>query len=62
MKTLKEKAAEIIEKYSAIPNRQVSPGIYIKSVGRKYVTLLNTWDTTRLVKVSIEKFYENHID
>ena len=61
MKSLKEKAAEIKEKYSAIPEKQVSAGIYIHTIGRKYITLLNTWGTTTLEKVEIDEFYENHM-
>jgi hypothetical protein len=61
MKSTAEKAAEIEEKYSAIPEKQVSAGIYIKSIGSKYVTLLNTWGTTKLEKVEIDEFYDNHI-
>lgn len=54
-------AAEIKEKYAAIPEKQVSTGIYIKLVGRKYVTLLNTWDTTTIEKIEISEFYENYV-
>ena len=54
-------AAEIKRKYAAIPGKQVSPGIYIKLVGRKYVTLLNTWGTTRLDKIEIAEFYEDYL-
>lgn len=61
MKTTKEKAAEIKEKYSSVPEQQVLPGIYIDSIGRKYVTILNTWGATKLEKVEIDEFYENHI-
>ena len=61
MNTLKEKATEIKEKYSAIPEKQVRAGIYIKSVGTKYVTLLNTWGTVTIEKVEIDEFYENHM-
>lgn len=61
MKTLKEIKSEIAEKYSAIPEKQVSTGIYIKSIGCKYVTLLNTWGTTTLEKIEIKEFYENYI-
>jgi hypothetical protein len=61
MKTIKEKAVEIKEKYSSVPEKQVSTGIYIHAIGRKYVTLLNTCGTTRLQKVEIDEFYENHI-
>ena len=61
MKTLQQKAAEIKEKYNAIPEKQVSAGIYIHTIGRKYVTLLNTWGKTTLEKVEINEFYENHM-
>ena len=61
MKTTKEMKSEIIEKYEAIPERQVSPGIYLRSVGSKYVTLLNTWGITHFDKVGIEEFYRNYI-
>ena len=61
MKTIKQMANEIMLKYSGIPEMQVSPGVYIHSIGRKYVTLLNTWGTTHFVKVEIEEFYQNFI-
>ena len=54
-------AAEIKEKYAAIPEKQVSPGIYIKMVGRKYVTLLNTWGTTKIEQIELSEFYENYV-
>ena len=59
--TNKEMAAKIEEKYAAIPEKQVSPGIYIKLVGRKYVTLLNTWGTTRIEQIELSEFYENYV-
>jgi hypothetical protein len=52
------------EKAKAIKKRfdgQVSPGIYIKTIGRKYVTLLNTWGTTTIEKVDIDEFYDNYV-
>jgi hypothetical protein len=61
MKTLKEKREEIREKYNSIPEGQVSVGIYLKSVGSKFVTLLNTWDTTTIEKIDIDDFYENYM-
>ena len=61
MKTLKEKAAEIKEKYSAIPDKQVSTGIYIHTIGRKYITLVNAWGKTTFEKVDIDEFYENYM-
>jgi ribosomal protein L9 len=64
MKTTKmtkpEMAKAIEEKYAAIPEKQVSAGIYIKTIGRKYVTLVNTWGVTTLVKIDIEEFYNSH--
>ena len=61
MKTIKEIRQEIIEKYNAIPEQEVSTGVFIKTVGYKYVTLLNIWGTTSIEKVDIEEFYENYI-
>jgi hypothetical protein len=60
MKTLKEMKNEIKEKYYAVPERQISTGIYLEKVGRKYVTLLNTWNRTTVEKVEIEYFYNEH--
>jgi hypothetical protein len=61
MKTIKEMRNEIAEKYSAIPEKQVTVGIYLKSVGAKWVTLLNTWGVTHTNKIEISEFYENYI-
>jgi hypothetical protein len=59
--TKKEMAKAIKEKFDAIPDRQVSTGIYIKKIGSRYVTLLNIWGTSTLKKVEIEDFYTYHI-
>ena len=61
MKTIKEIRQEIIGKYNAIPEQEVSTGVFIKTVGYKYVTLLNIWGTTSIEKVDIEEFYENYV-
>jgi len=53
MKTLRKK---IIARLSAIPERQVSPGVYVSKVGRKYVHLLNTWERTSIEKMSLVLF------
>ena len=58
MKTLKEKTAKIRERYNN-PQSQISPGIYLESVGYKYVTLLNIWGTTKIEKISIDQFYDD---
>lgn len=55
-----EMAKAIKEKFAAIPEKQVSTGVYIKTIGRKYVTLVNTWGNTTLEKVDIEEFYNEH--
>jgi len=57
MKTITEMKREISRKYESVPERQVSPGIYIHTIGRKYITLLNTWDHTRFEHILIEDFY-----
>jgi hypothetical protein len=59
--TTREMAGAIKDHYSSVPEMQVSAGIYIHGVGRKYVTLLNTWESTRLERVDIETFYNNYI-
>jgi hypothetical protein len=61
MKTVKQMRKQIKDKYSAIPEQQVTPGIYIKTVGSKYVTLLNTWGITHFNKIEISEFYESHV-
>ena len=59
IKTTKEKAAEIKAYYAGIPEKQVSAGVYLKSVGTKYVTLINTWGATTIKKVPIDDFYND---
>ena len=59
--TISEMVKAINEKYAAIPEKQVSAGIYVKTVGTKYVTLLNTWGKAKLEKAEIGEFYANHI-
>ena len=59
--TTKQIRTAITNKYAAIPERQISTGVYIHTVGYKYVTVLNSWDTTRLSRVTIEDFYSEHI-
>ena len=59
--TNKEMAAKIEEKYAAIPEKQISAGIYLKSVGRKYVTVINIWLRTWEDKIDISEFYDNYV-
>lgn len=60
MKTLKEMKQEIKEKYEAIPEKQISTGVYLHTIGRKYITVMNTWNGTRLEKIEIDSFYAEH--
>ena len=59
--TNNEMAAKIEQKYASIPEKQVSPGVYIKLVGRKYVTVINIWYRTLEYKIDISEFYENYV-
>lgn len=59
MKTTKQMKSEILDRYNSRPEKQISAGIYLKSVGNKYVTILNTWGTTRVEKIPIEDFYSD---
>jgi hypothetical protein len=56
--TTKEKAIAIKEKYDGIPNKEISTGVYLQNIGRKYVYILNTWSKTTINKQLIEDFYE----
>ena len=60
--TVKEKAEKIRSKYNAIPEKQVSCGIYIHTIGHKCVTVLNTNGESRLEKILIDDFYQEHFD
>jgi len=57
---IKEMRQKIIQRYEGIPEKQVSPGVYIQTVGNKYVTLLNTWNATTIEQITIEDFYANN--
>jgi hypothetical protein len=57
MKTELMMKTEIREKYSGIPERQVRPGLNIHTIGRKYITLINTWEGSRLERWEIMEFY-----
>lgn len=51
-----EKRKEIKEYYAGIPKREVSPGIYLKTIGYKYLTLLSTWGNTHYIKTCLHCF------
>ncbi len=60
--TTKEMKQTILSKNAASPSGQVSPGIYLQSIGYKYVKMLNTWDTTTVEYEPIEDFYNWYIN
>ena len=61
VKTIKEMRQAIIAKYESIPNMEISAGIRIKSIGNKYVHILNTWGGTSVVKQDIREFYRDRV-
>jgi len=61
MKTLKQMKKEIADKYAAIQNAEVYTGGYLKTIGRKYITIVDTWETTSLIKMEIESFYRKYV-
>jgi len=52
---------KIRSKYEAIPEKQISAGVYLHTIGRKYITVMNTWNKTTLEKIEIEDFYREHM-
>jgi len=56
----KEMKQAIKDKYAAIPDGQISTGIYLHTIGRKYVTVMNTHNATKLEKIEIDDFYAKH--
>lgn len=56
----KEMKQAIKDRYDAIPEAQISAGLYIHHIGTKYVYILDTWETTTIRKVEILDFYDEH--
>lgn len=55
--TIKLMRKAIINYVADLPDRQISTGYYVKTVGTKYVHTVNTWDGSRIFKESIPSFY-----
>lgn len=51
----------IRSKYEGIPEKQISAGVYLHTIGRKYITVMNTWNGTKLEKIEIEDFYHDYM-
>ena len=60
MKNLKEMKSEIRDKYNAIPERQVSSGLLLDKIGRKYISILNLYDS-QIEKIEIADFYNQYM-
>ncbi len=54
METVKK---EIKERMAAIPGNEISTGIIVKTVGTKWVTILNIHGGTSEQKISLQDFY-----
>lgn len=61
MKTTKEMKQAIKDKYEAIPDMEVSTGVYLKTIGRKFITTVNIWDSATTERQPIAEFYNYHI-
>jgi hypothetical protein len=44
----------------ALHDGEIRTGIYVKTIGYKYVTLIDTWGNTTQEKISLENFYEKY--
>ena len=40
------------------PDWEVFVGIYVKTIGTKYVHIVNTWGTTTVSKIPLKEFYD----
>jgi hypothetical protein len=54
--TVKEIRKCLKEKLEGIPNKEISAGVYVKTVGTKYLTIINTWETTTQEKIHLSEF------
>lgn len=52
---------EIRDMYDAIPEKQIYTGGYLHTIGRKYITIMDTWNKTTLKKMEIEDFYREYV-
>lgn len=59
MKTRQEMRQEVKAYLAGLPEGQINTGVYA-TCGTKYVTLVNTWETTTTSKITIEEFYKEY--
>jgi len=43
------------------PGQEFSTGLYLKTVGYKFVTYINTWDETTVEKMDIDDFFDEYV-
>lgn len=41
---------------NGLNGREISAGVYVKTIGYKYLTLVNTWGATTAEKIPLEYF------
>lgn len=58
--TTKEKRAKINDFIGTIPEAQIEVGQYVKTVGTKYVSIIDTWDTTTIERVTLDDFIRQY--
>lgn len=58
---IKEAKKQILEKYESIPEMQITAGVYIHTIGNKYIHILNTWNGSEILKIKILDFYSDYI-
>ena len=58
----KTMVSAIKQKFNSIPEKQINPGFYLKKVGTKFCTILDTWCKTSEYKIPIEEFYNTYVN
>lgn len=60
-KAMKNLRSEIRLVVAGWPNSQISAGLYVNSIGIKYVNVLNTWEGGNNFKMTLDEFYHCYI-
>lgn len=59
---MKSIRAKIKEYVSSLKERELSPGIFVETVGYKYVSVGSCWDYQDGYKISLQDFFEDMPD
>lgn len=46
----------------SLPDREISTGMYIHTIGYKWVTIVSAWENESGYKISLEEFFEDMPD